>query len=58
MVFVLILAFGVGTNSGNFGTLVRYKIPLIPFFLSSLFIMRYYVKIIRLKKRRPMIVTT
>lgn len=38
--FSIILAIGVGTNSGNFGTLVRYKIPLMPFYLSALFIMR------------------
>jgi hypothetical protein len=37
--FSIILAIGVGTNSGNFGTLVRYKIPLMPFYLSALFIM-------------------
>ena len=38
--FSIILAIGVGTNSGNFGTLVRYKIPLMPFYLCALFIMR------------------
>lgn len=43
-VFALVLAFGVGTNSGNFGTLVRYKIPLMPFYLSALYIMQSYVK--------------
>ena len=37
--FSIIFAIGVGTNSGNFGTLVRYKIPLMPFYLSALFIM-------------------
>ncbi|ALI99769.1 hypothetical protein [Rufibacter tibetensis] len=41
-IFSLVLAFAVGTNSGNFGTLVRYKIPLMPFYLSALYIMRYY----------------
>jgi hypothetical protein len=44
MIFSLVLAFGVGTNSGNFGTLVRYKIPLMPFYLSALFIMQAHVK--------------
>jgi len=43
-VFSIILAFGVGTNSGNFGTLVRYKIPFMPFYLSALYIMNAYVK--------------
>lgn len=32
-VFVIVLAIAVGLNSFNFGTLVRYKIPLVPFFL-------------------------
>jgi hypothetical protein len=38
--FVIVFAIGVGTNSGNFGTLVRYKIPLMPFYLSALYIMQ------------------
>ncbi|RDC64103.1 hypothetical protein [Adhaeribacter pallidiroseus] len=40
LIFCLALAFGVGTNSGNFGTLVRYKIPIMPFFLSALYIIQ------------------
>ena len=39
-VFSLVFAFGVGTNSGNFVTLVRYKIPLMPFYLSGLYILQ------------------
>ncbi|QMU27574.1 hypothetical protein [Adhaeribacter radiodurans] len=42
--FSIVFAFGVGTNSGNFGTLVRYKIPLMPFYLSALYIMQSYTK--------------
>lgn len=38
--FSIIFAIGVGVNSGNFGTLVRYKIPLMPFYLSGLYIMQ------------------
>lgn len=38
--FTIILAIGVGTNSGNFGTLVRYKIPLMPFYLAALYILQ------------------
>ncbi|UOR03937.1 hypothetical protein MUN82_13385 [Hymenobacter aerilatus] len=38
--FTIIFAIGVGVNSGNFGTLVRYKIPLMPFYLSALYIMQ------------------
>jgi hypothetical protein len=55
MAFSLVLAFGVGTNSGNFGTLVRYKIPLMPFYLSALFIMEAHAK--RLKKVSRLAVT-
>ncbi len=32
LVFSLIYAFAVGVSSFNFGTLARYKIPLMPFF--------------------------
>lgn len=37
-VFALSFAFFVGLTTANFGALVRYKIPLIPFFIGSLFI--------------------
>ncbi len=36
LVFALIFAFGVGISSYNFGTLSRYKIPLLPFYWSAL----------------------
>ncbi|MFY8035864.1 MAG: hypothetical protein ACOVMQ_01795 [Cyclobacteriaceae bacterium] len=36
LVFALIFAFGVGVSSYNFGTLARYKIPLLPFYWSAL----------------------
>lgn len=37
--FSVFFAFSVGVSISNFGTLVRLKIPCIPFFLSSLVIM-------------------
>jgi hypothetical protein len=40
-VFSLFFAFSVGVSISNFGTLVRLKIPCIPFFLSSLVIMNH-----------------
>ena len=40
--FSLTFAFAIGISSYNFGTLVRYKIPLLPFFISSLYIIRDY----------------
>jgi len=42
-VFSLIFAISVGISSGNFGTLVRYKIPLMPFYLSGLYILQSVV---------------
>jgi hypothetical protein len=39
-VFSLIFAVAIGVSSNNFGTLVRYKIPLMPFYLSGLYILQ------------------
>ena len=44
LIFSLIFAFMVGMSTANFGALVRYKIPCIPFYLSILFICRMYHK--------------
>lgn len=38
-IFSLVFAASVGVSTSNFGTLVRYKIPLIPFYLSALYIL-------------------
>jgi hypothetical protein len=37
-VFTIVFSVAVGTSTSNFGTLVRYKIPLIPFYVCGLFI--------------------
>lgn len=34
--FSLVFAFAVGVSTYNFGTLVRYKIPMLPFFIIGL----------------------
>jgi len=34
-------AFMVGLTSGNFGNLVRYKIPCLPFFLGAMLVIEY-----------------
>jgi hypothetical protein len=44
IIFSIVFAFAVGVNSGNFGTLVRYKIPMMPFYLSALYIMQANIK--------------
>lgn len=41
-VFSVFFSFMVGLTTPNFGSLVRYRIPAIPFFLASLFVLRYY----------------
>jgi hypothetical protein len=38
LVFSIIFAFAVGVTSGNFGTLVRYKIPMMPFYVAALMV--------------------
>lgn len=39
MSYSLLFAFAVGFSASNFGALVRYKIPCLPFYLAALYIM-------------------
>ena len=41
--YSLAFAFMIGLTSGNFGNLVRYKIPCIPFFVGTLIIAQYLI---------------
>ncbi len=41
MTFALLFAFAIGVSTPNFGALVRFKIPLLPFYISSLFIILF-----------------
>lgn len=50
LIFTLVFAFAVGFSTSNFGTLVRYKIPFVPFFMASLFIIIYIGKMKATKK--------
>jgi hypothetical protein len=43
LLFSLFFAFSVGLSTSNFGSLVRYKIPSVPFFVACLFIINYYL---------------
>ena len=43
-IFCLIFSVAVGLNSFNFGTLVRYKIQLLPFYLTGIALIKYYCK--------------
>ncbi len=40
--FSILFAFSIGLSTANFGALVRYRIPLLPFFTSGLMIL--YIK--------------
>jgi hypothetical protein len=51
-VFSLIFAISVGISSGNFGTLVRYKIPLMPFYLAGLYILQSITQEASLRNRQ------
>jgi hypothetical protein len=44
--FAVLFAFMIGLTTPNFGALVRFKIPLIPFFAAWLVIMRNHKKFI------------
>lgn len=43
-VFALVFAFFVGATTLNFGTLVRYKVPCMPFYIIALVLMLEYRK--------------
>jgi hypothetical protein len=42
--FTIVYAFAVGVSTYNFGTLARYKIPILPFFFLGLVILYNLVK--------------
>ena len=42
-VFFILVAFVTGLTTANFGALVRYKTPMLPFFVSYFVILNYYV---------------
>ena len=50
LTFSLLFAFAVGVTSQNFGTLARYKIPLMPFYMMLLFIVEYKIKRVKRAK--------
>jgi len=50
--FSLIFSFAVGVSTFNFGTLVRYKIPMLPFFALALILIDDLARQERIKKLR------
>ena len=45
LIFSILFAFGVGIAGTNFGAMVRYKTPLMPFFFSMMYLVSKYNKI-------------
>lgn len=45
LIFSLFFGFSVGLSTSNFGSLVRYKIPAVPLFSASMFIILYFERI-------------
>lgn len=41
--FTLIFGFALGFTTANFGALVRFKIPMLPFFFAALGVFNFYV---------------
>jgi hypothetical protein len=50
VLFSLFFAFSVGIATSNFGSLVRLKIPCIPFYVSSLFVLKYFYQQKKLRR--------
>ncbi|MBN8692171.1 MAG: hypothetical protein J0L69_03190 [Bacteroidetes bacterium] len=49
VIFSILFGFMIGLTTSNFGALVRFKIPLVPYFVSALFLIDYCYK--QIKKR-------
>jgi hypothetical protein len=47
LIFTIFFGFAVGLTTANFGALVRYKIPLMPFFVAAILILRHYTQVLR-----------
>ncbi len=45
--FIIIIALAIGLTSFNYGALVRYKIPILPFFVVLLAVTRYRINVAR-----------
>lgn len=42
LIFTLLFSWAVGLTTYNFGSLVRYKIPMMPFFVIALYLLLHY----------------
>jgi len=50
-VFAIFFSFSVGLTTANFGALVRYKIPALPFYLSTLYILEEKIRVLKENKK-------
>ncbi len=50
--FTILFAFSIGISTSNFGTLVRYKIPFLPFYVASLFILKSSNDLLKIKANK------
>jgi hypothetical protein len=51
-IFSMFFAFSVGISTSNFGSLVRYKIPVIPFYVACLYIIQYKARLVLERKKQ------
>lgn len=52
LLFTVFFMFAVGMASANFGALVRYKIPAMPFFVASMFIILHKYNVYKKERER------
>ncbi|MEQ9442733.1 MAG: hypothetical protein RIG62_27070 [Cyclobacteriaceae bacterium] len=52
LLFAIAFSFAVGISTYNFGSLVRYKIPIFPFYVSGLLILWYHADEQKNKRRQ------
>lgn len=50
--FSIVFAFMIGLTTSNFGALVRFKIPLIPLYMSSMLIMLSHLRITKGEEKK------
>ncbi len=52
LLFALFFAFSVGLTTANYGAMVRYKIPLMPYFITTFVVLRNFPRIANAKSIR------
>lgn len=52
LIFTLLFSWAVGLTTYNFGSLVRYKIPMMPFFIIALYLLLHYSQQLKAQKTK------